>query len=145
MSADPRTLAWLVRALTHELGAVQQYLAQGVLLRLWGETQLAEHWQREAAEELGHAERLMERLILLGVAPCASALAPPRLGRTVDQLLLANRQLECDAVHLYQDALWHATRARDGDVAELMRSILDEEKAHMAGIDHLLMERIDHV
>jgi len=31
MNADPRTLGWLSRALTHELGAVQQYLAQSAL------------------------------------------------------------------------------------------------------------------
>ncbi len=144
MSADPRTLGWLSRALAHELGAVQQYLAQSMLARLWGETQLAEQFRREAAEELGHAERLMERLILLGVAPCASGLAPARLGRTVDQLLLANRQMEWDAVHLYQEALLHATRVRDAAVADLMRSILEEEKAHFAGIDHLLTERFNH-
>lgn len=144
MNADPRTLGWLNRALAHELGAVQQYLAQSVLARLWGEAQWAEHFQREAAEELGHAERLMERLILLGVAPGVSALAPARLGRTVDQLLLANRQMERDAVHLYQEALLHATRVRDGDLADLMRSILEEEKAHLADIDDMMKERINH-
>ncbi|MBS3910654.1 MAG: ferritin [Hydrogenophaga sp.] len=144
MNADPRTLGWLSRALTHELGAVQQYLAQSALARLWGEVQLAGHLQREAAEELGHVERLMERLILLGVAPSASGLAPARLGRTVEQLLLANRQMECDAVRLYQEALWHATRVRDGDVADLMRSILEEEMAHLADIEHLMKEQMNH-
>ena len=116
----------------------------GPLARLWGEVQLAGHLQREAAEELGHAERLMERLILLGVAPSASVLAPVRLGRTVEQLLRANRQMEFDAVHLYQEALLHATRVRDGDVAELMRSILEEEMAHLADMDHLMTEQINH-
>lgn len=144
MNADPRTLGWLSRALAHELGAVQQYLAQSVLARLWGEAQLAEQLRREAAEELGHAERLMERLVLLGVAPGTSGLGPVRLGRTVEELWLANRQMEWDAVHLYQEALLHATRVRDGAVADLMRSILEEEKAHFAGIDHLLTERINH-
>ena len=66
MSVDPRTLGWLARALTHEMGAVQQYLAQSVLARLWGDEALAAKLRREAEEELGHAERLMERLILLG-------------------------------------------------------------------------------
>ncbi|MDP3134284.1 MAG: ferritin-like domain-containing protein [Burkholderiaceae bacterium] len=144
MRSDPRTLGWLNRALAHELGAVQQYLAQSVLARLWGETQLAEHLRREAAEELGHAEQLMERLILLGVAPSVSGVAPARLGRTVDQLLLANRHMEQHAVHLYQEALLHATRVRDGDVAALMQSILEEEKVHLADLDHMMTERMNH-
>ncbi len=144
MKADPRTLGWLNRALAHELGAVQQYQAQSVLARLWGEPALAEYLQREALEELGHARRIMERLILLGVAPCAGGLAPARLGRTVDQLLLANRQLEMEAVHLYQEALSHASRVRDGDVAALMQSILDEERLHLADLDQQISERMNH-
>uniref|UniRef100_UPI003137EE50 ferritin-like domain-containing protein n=1 Tax=Methyloversatilis discipulorum TaxID=1119528 RepID=UPI003137EE50 len=98
----------------------------------------------EALEELGHAERIMERLIVMGVAPQASELAPARLGRTLDQLLLADRQMELDAVLLYQDALWHASRVRDGDVAALMQSLLDEEKAHLADLDHMITECMNH-
>ncbi|MGV3728466.1 ferritin-like domain-containing protein [Hydrogenophaga sp.] len=144
MTADPRTLGWLNRALAHELGAVQQYQAQSVLARLWGDQPLADYFQREALEELGHAERIMERLIVMGVAPQASELAPARLGRTLDQLLLADRQMELDAVLLYQDALWHASRVRDGDVAALMQSLLDEEKAHLADLDHMITECMNH-
>ena len=69
MNADPRTLGWLNRALNHELSAVQQYQAQSVLARIWGEAPLSEQLQREVVEELRHAQRLMEHLIVLGVAP----------------------------------------------------------------------------
>lgn len=144
MTSDPRTLGWLNRVLTHELGAVQQYQAQSVLARLWGEGSLAEHLRREAVEELGHVQRIMERLILMGVAPQAGTLAPVRLGRTVEQLLLADRQMELEAVQLYQDALWHASRVRDGDVAALMQSILAEEQSHLTDIDRMITENMNH-
>lgn len=135
MSVDPRTLGWLARALTHEMAAVQQYLAQSVLARLWGDETLAAHLRREAVEELEHAERLMERLIRLGVAPSAGNLPPARLGRTVEDLLAADRTLEVDAVHLYQQAVAHAQRMRDGDNAALLADILQEEMAHVQEID----------
>ncbi|MEW6413869.1 MAG: ferritin-like domain-containing protein [Pseudomonadota bacterium] len=135
MSVDPRTLGWLARALTHEMGAVQQYLAQSVLARLWGDEALAAKLRREAEEELGHAERLMERLILLGVAPSAGNLPPARLGRGEDELLAADRALEVDAVRLYREALAHAQRMRDPDSAALLESILGEEIAHVHEID----------
>ena len=144
MTSDPRTLGWLNRVLTHELSAVQQYQAQSVLARLWGEGSLADHLQREAVEELGHAQRIMERLILMGVAPQAGTLAPARLGRTVEQLLLADRQMELEAVQLYQDALWHASRVRDGDVAALMQSILAEEQSHLTDLDRMISENMNH-
>ncbi|MCA1979477.1 MAG: ferritin [Thiobacillus sp.] len=131
MSVDPRTLGWLARALTHEMSAVQQYLAQSVLARLWGDDRLAAELRHEAIEELGHAERLMESLIKLGVAPSAGNLPPSRLGRTADALLAADHQLEVDAVRLYQQALAHAERMRDGECAQLFASILREEMEHV--------------
>jgi bacterioferritin len=141
MSADPRTIGWLARALTHEMGAVQQYLAQSVLARLWGDENLAAHLRDEAVEELGHAERLMERLILLGIAPSAGNLPPARLGRSVDDLLAADRKLEADAVRLYREAHAHAVRMRDNDSASLFESILGDELAHVQEIDSLMVQR----
>lgn len=136
-SVDPRTLGWLARALTHEMSAVQQYLAQSVLARLWGDERLAEHLRHEAVEELGHAERLMEKLILSGMAPSAGNLTPARLGRTADELLAADRQLEVDAVQLYRHAVAHAERMRDADSAQLLAGILAEEMSHVEAIARL--------
>ena len=137
MSVDPRTLGWLSRALTHEMSAVQQYLAQSVLARLWGDEALSSKLRSEAVEELGHAERLMERLIVLGVAPSAGNLPPSRLGRSVDELLAADRELEVEAVRLYQEAVAHAQRMRDRDGASLLADILAEEMEHVQDIDSL--------
>lgn len=137
MSVDPRTLGWMSRALNHELSAVQQYLAQSVLARLWGDEALASELRREAVEELSHAERLMERLILAGVAPSAGTLAPARLGRDVGTLLAADERLEMDAVRLYQQALLHAQRVRDEDDARVLAGILQEEAAHVADLQAL--------
>ena len=138
MSVDPRTLGWLARALTQEMSAVQQYLAQSVLARLWGDEALARHLRDEAVEELEHAERLMERLILLGVAPSAGNLPPARLGRSVEDLLASDRRLEVDAVRLYQEAAAHARRMRDADSAALLEDILGEELAHVQALDGML-------
>jgi bacterioferritin len=99
------------------------------------------HLRDEAVEELGHAERLMERLILLGIAPSAGNLPPARLGRTTDDLLTADRKLEVDAVRLYREALAHAVRMRDSDSAALLESILGDELAHVQEIDGLLTQR----
>ncbi len=138
MAVDPRTLGWLTRALTHEMSAVQQYLAQSVLVRLWGDQALADHLRAEAIEELGHAERLMEHLIRAGVAPSAGNLAPVRLGREVSDLLASDRQLELDAVRLYRDALAHAVRMRDSSSAALLEDILNEEVAHVQDLDTMM-------
>ena len=144
MSVDPRTVGWLSRALTHEMSAVQQYLAQSVLAHLWGDETLAKYLRAEAIEELGHAERLMERLIRVGVTPSAANLAPARLGRSVDDLLAADRILEADAVRVYREAVAHAARMRDAESAQLLGEILEDELAHVQEIDRMMAERRGH-
>ena len=136
-SADPRTLGWLQRALTHEMRAVQQYLAQSVLARLWGDAALADELRREADEELVHAERLMAQLIRLGVAPNASALPPARLGRTPAELLAADHALEVEAVNLYLDAQAHAQRLRDAEAVQLFAGLLADEQRHVQDLARL--------
>ena len=144
MSVDPRTLGWLSRALTHEMSAVQQYLAQSVLTRLWGDHALADELRGEAVEELKHAERLMERMIMLGVAPSAGNLTPARLGRSSDELLAADRILEVDAVRIYQEALSHVRRMRDADSVALLESILSEEMTHVQALDQAMNGKVQH-
>lgn len=144
MSVDPRTLGWLTRALTHEMGAVQQYLAQSVLARLWGDEALAVKLRKEADEELEHAERLMQRLIQFGVAPSSGNLPPSRLGRRVQDLLAADHVLEIEAVRLYREAIAHAERMRDPETAALLGSILGEEIAHVHELDSMMNRQVEH-
>jgi bacterioferritin len=144
MSVDPRTLGWLSRALTHEMSAVQQYLAQSVLARLWGDEALATKLRKEADEELEHAERLMQRLIQFGVAPSSGNLSPSRLGRSAQDLLAADHVLEIDAVRLYREAIAHAERMRDPETAALFDSILSEEIAHVHELDGMMNEQVEH-
>ena len=144
MSADPRTLGWLNRALAHEMTAVQQYLAQSVLAGLWGEADVSARLKQEALDEMKHLEWLMERMLTLGVAPACSGPAPSRLGRCVDDLCRANRVLEVEAVRLYSEALLHANRIRDAESAHLFECILADEMAHLSEIDQQLKERTHH-
>jgi len=144
MSVDPRTLGWLTRALTHEMAAVQQYLAQSVLARLWGDEALAVKLRKEADEELEHAERLMQRLIQFGVAPSSGNLPPSRLGRSVQDLLAADHVLEIEAVRLYREAIAHAERMRDPETAALLESILGEEIAHVHELDSMMNRQVEH-
>lgn len=144
MSVDPRTLGWLTRALTHEMGAVQQYLAQSVLARLWGDEALATKLRKEADEELEHAERLMQRLIQFGVAPSSGNLPPSRLGRSAQDLLAADHVLEIEAVRLYREAIMHAERMRDPETTALLESILGEEITHVHELDDMMNRQVEH-
>ncbi len=138
MRANPRLAGYLTQALDHELSVVQQYLTQSCLCRLWREDALADYFRREADEEQSHAGKLVCHLLSLGLAPNGTRLKPVRPGRELREMLLLDRQLELDAVLLYQDALHYAERCRDAAASALFAELLADEEAHLAELDRML-------
>ena len=75
-AVHPRVLGYLGRALSLELTAVQQYMTQASLVGLWGDEAASERFREETVEEMQHAERIVQQMLALGVAPAASQLQP---------------------------------------------------------------------
>jgi bacterioferritin len=75
-AVHPRVLGYLGRALSLELSAVQQYMTQASLVELWGLQEEAARFRAETVEEMQHAERIVQRMLAVGVAPAASQLRP---------------------------------------------------------------------
>ena len=135
MTADLRIISYLNRALTHELVAVQQYLAQAKLTALWDLTQVSERLHADVTAELHHASLLMEELLVRGVAPASAALTPTRLAGDLLGLLSHDRVLEVEAVRLYEEAAHYCARARDERCRALFAKILDDEVEHIQELD----------
>ncbi|MFA7587767.1 MAG: ferritin-like domain-containing protein [Novosphingobium sp.] len=128
--ADQRVFGYLGRALSLELSAVQQYSTQARLVATWGLAEAAERLQEEAREEMGHVDRIISRMLALGVAPNASQLRPVSLGRSLQELLQKNHAFELELVRLYDDATRHCARKGDHDNRLFFEALLEEEKAH---------------
>ena len=138
MYVDPRMSGYLTRALSHELAAVQQYLMQAKLVELWGMAELSKQICKDVQEELVHAERLMLRMLVLGIPSNATLLPPVRTGRCVEEMWQINRLLEIEAVRLYEDGSQYCARIRDSETKALFDDILQEEMGHLAEIERLL-------
>ena len=128
--SDERVLGYLGRALSLELSAVQLYSTQASLVATWGLDAPAKRLRDEAYEEMGHVERIIGRMLALGVAPNASQLRPVRLGRDLRELLLVAQLLEHELVQLYSDAVRHCARTGNADGRLFFQGLLDEEVAH---------------
>ena len=128
--ADSRVLGYLGRALSLELSAVQLYTTQARLLGIWGLVEESARFRKEAEEELGHAERIIGRMLALSVAPNASQLRPVKLGQNLRELLLYNLSFENELVQLYAQATQHCARIGDQDSRVFFETLLNEEKAH---------------
>lgn len=128
--SDERVLGYLGRALSLELSAVQQYSTQARLAALWGLSEPSRRLRDEAAEELGHVDRVIARMLALGAAPNASQLRPVRLGQDVQALLREDRALERELVRLYDDATRYCARQGDADGRLFFETLRGEEEAH---------------
>jgi len=138
---DSRVLGYLGRALSLELSAVQLYTTQARLLGIWGLVEESARFRKEVAEELGHAERIIGRMLALSVAPNASQLRPVKLGQNLQALLMYNLAFENELVQLYTQATHHCASIGDADSRVFFETLLNEEQAHA----HELKQWLDRI
>ena len=134
---DPGLIGYLTRALDHEMAAVQQYMAQSRLCELWNMADYCAHFRQDVAEELGHVESLMDALLKLGIAPHATQLPPVRLGRSLEEMIAIDRELEIEAIRLYEEGAAYCSRVRDSAHHALFGKILRDELQHLEELDKM--------
>ena len=139
-NADQRILGYLGRGLSLEYSAVQLYSTQARLVEAWGLAEVAKKFNAEAIEEMGHADRIISRMLALGVAPNASQLRPVRLGNNLQELLQHDYAFEHELVGLYTEASQHSARVGDHDSRLFFEALLKEEQAHERELQQWLQE-----
>ena len=127
---DQGVLGYLGRALSLEFSAVQLYSTQSRLVAYWGLASAAERLRNEAEEELQHTDRIIERMLALGVAPNASQLRPVKLGENLVDMLKINQHFEQELIDLYHAAATYSARIGDHDSRLFFHALLDEERRH---------------
>jgi bacterioferritin len=134
MKGDPKVIEYLQEVLTGELTAINQYFLHAEMMENWGYKRLAAHTRKESIEEMGHAERLIERILYLDGSPSLSTLFPLRIGQNIKAQIENDLQVEYDAVPRLNKAINAAVAAGDNGSRDLFESILKDEEEH---VDHL--------
>lgn len=129
-SIHPRVLGYLGRALSLELTAVQQYMTQASLTEIWGDSEASQRFRAETVEEMQHAERIVSRMLALGVAPAASQLRPVTVAADLIGLLEHNADLERLLIDHYDEASRFCQLIGDQDNAAFFTALLEEEQHH---------------
>ena len=130
LKTDSHVLGYLGRALSLEMSAVQLYSTQARLVETWGLAEAAKKFSDEASEEMGHADRIISRMLALGVAPNASQLRPVRLANNLQMLLQHDYEFENELISLYDNAVRHCVSIADHDNRLFFEALLAEEKVH---------------
>ena len=131
MQGDAAVLTALNEILTGELTAINQYFLHARMQRNWGYTKLGEHTYEESIDEMKHADRLIERILFLEGHPNVQRLYPVRIGENVEEQLLADLEVEHDAMARLRPAIRLTLDAGDTVSRLLLEDILKAEEDHV--------------
>ncbi len=131
MKGDSKIIALLNEVLKAELTAINQYFLHAEMMENWGYMRLAGITRKESIEEMTHAEKLMERILLLDGMPNMSDYFKINIGQNVPEEFKNDLQLEYDAVNRLNNGLKLCREVGDGGSHELLKQLLVDEEHHI--------------
>ncbi len=134
MKGDATVIKYLNQILRNELTAINQYFLHARLLENWGVTRMAKHEYKESIEEMEHADKLIQRIILIEGHPNLQDLGKLNIGENVREVIECDMKIEQQAIPELKEAIKYCETVLDYVSRDLLISILRDEEHHL---DHL--------
>jgi bacterioferritin len=131
MKGNDKVLAVLNELLAEELTAISQYMVHSEMCSSWGYEKLHKAVEKQAIEEMKHAEWLIQRILFFDGIPIVSKLNAMKIGKDVPQMVAHDEEAELGAVRAYNSAIRVAREAEDQATADLLTKILKMEEDHV--------------
>jgi bacterioferritin len=131
VKGDAKVIAVLNEVLKAELTAINQYFLHAEMCENWGYERMAKITRKESIEEMTHAEKLMERILLLDGSPNMSDYFKINVGQTMQAQLKSDLDLEYTAVKRLNEGIKTCVAAADNGSRELLEKILLDEEHHI--------------
>ncbi|QGZ65189.1 bacterioferritin [Paraburkholderia acidisoli] len=131
MQADPKVIQYLNAELKNELTAINQYFLHARLYKHWGLEALGKHEYEESIEEMKHADKLIERILMLDGLPNLQDLGKLLVGESVREALECDLKLEYIAQGQCKESIVYCESVRDFVSREIFVEILDDTEDHI--------------
>lgn len=131
MKGNDKLIEALNGLLADELTAISQYMVHSEMCDNWGYTKLHKAIEKQAVEEMHHAEWHIQRILFLEGTPVVSKLRPMKIGTSVLEIVTNDQEAEQDAIRAYNEAIALARQVADNSTVELLTKILKMEEGHV--------------
>jgi bacterioferritin len=130
MKGNDKLIATLNDLLADELTAISQYMVHSEMCDNWGYKSLHKAIEKQAVDEMHHAEWLIQRILFLEGTPVVSKLKPIKIGKTVQEMVTSDQKAEMDAIRAYNAGIALSGKVADQSTADLLTQILKMEEGH---------------
>ncbi len=130
MKGDKKVLELLNQALKAELTAINQYFLHSRMFQDWGLNKLADIEYQESIDEMKHADRIIQRILLLNGLPNLQDLGHLLIGENPIECLQSDLKLEYEALELYKAAVRECEAVGDYASRDLFSDLIRDEEGH---------------
>lgn len=124
---------YLQGVLANEVTAATQYFLHARIHKHLGLSRLCARTHQESIDEMKHADRVVERILLLDGMPNPQDLKRLQDLKTIllgEQMLLRDHELERDCMTFLTQAIAYCGQQGDRASCDLLRDILGDEQEH---------------
>jgi bacterioferritin len=131
VKGNPQIIAELNKLLKNELTAINQYFLHARMMNHWGFERLGRKVYDESIGEMKHADKLIQRILVLDGLPNLQDLGKIAIGETLPECLAADLRLENAARTAVVAAVAHCETAKDFVSREIVVGILEDAEDHI--------------
>ena len=131
MKGNEKLLNLFNQRLADELTSINQYIVHSEMCNNWGYRKLYRAIEKQAIDEMHHAEWLIARIIFLEGVPVVNKLNQIKIGKTVLEMVTNDLDIELIGLMLYNAAVKLAHEVGDEGSADLLTRIFKMEERHV--------------
>ena len=135
MKGDPNIIKLLNAQLTNELTAINQYFLHARMYRHWGFEKIGKKEYDESIGEMKHADKLINRILMLDGLPNLQALHKLMIGEATPEMLQADLKLELLSQKTLKEGIAACETAGDYVSREIFQDILEDTEEHIEWLE----------
>ena len=131
MKGDPEVIRLLNAQLTNELTAINQYFLHARMYKHWCLEKIAKKEYEESIGEMKHADKLIDRILMLDGLPNLQAMHKIMIGENTEEMIGCDLKMEKGAQITVKEGIAAAEKAADSVSRDLLLMILEDTEEHI--------------